>query len=86
MFKSEHFVRRGPGRTKAEVTKEKTSVRLDPDVLARWREGGPGWQSQIKTGLRKAPGPVGARVSFPQPRANARCRRIIVRARSRRAG
>ena len=29
-------------------------MRLDPDVLARLREGGPGWQSRINTVLRKA--------------------------------
>ena len=40
VFTGERFVRRGPGRPKAEVTKEKISVRLDPDVLARLREAG----------------------------------------------
>jgi uncharacterized protein (DUF4415 family) len=54
VFKGEQFARRGPGRPKAEVTKEAISVRLDPDVLARLREGGPGWQSRINTVLRKA--------------------------------
>jgi uncharacterized protein (DUF4415 family) len=50
------FVRRGRGRPKAEVTKEQISVRLDPDVLARLREAGPGWQSRINILLRQALG------------------------------
>jgi uncharacterized protein (DUF4415 family) len=54
VFKGDRFVRRGPGRPKAEVTKEKISVRLDPDVLARLRESGPAWQSRINAVLRKA--------------------------------
>ena len=56
VFHGDRFVRRGPGRPKADVTKEKISVRLDPDVLARLRESGPGWQSRINAALRKALG------------------------------
>ncbi len=66
VFKSEQFLRRGPGRPKAEMTKEKISVRLDPDVLARLRAGGPGWQSRINTVLRKALALDGATVSSLQ--------------------
>ena len=69
VFKGEQFVRRGPGRPKAEMTKQKISVRLDPDVLARLREGGPGWQSRINTVLRKALGIEGAMVGRSQRRA-----------------
>jgi uncharacterized protein (DUF4415 family) len=65
VFKGDRFVRRGPGRPKAEVTKEKISVRLDPDVLARLREGGPGWQSRINSVLRKALGMEGRMVEGP---------------------
>jgi len=60
VFSGDRFVRRGPGRPKAEMTKEKISVRLDPDVLARLRESGPGWQSRINAVLRKALGLEGA--------------------------
>ena len=60
VFKGDHFVRRGPCRPKAEVTKEKISVRLDPDVLARLRQSGPGWQSRINAVLRKALGMEGS--------------------------
>jgi uncharacterized protein (DUF4415 family) len=54
MFEGDRFVRRGPGRPKATVTKEQINVRLDHDVLVRLREGGPGWQSRINAILRKA--------------------------------
>jgi len=56
VFEGDRFVRRGPGRPKAAVTKEAINVRLDPDVLARLREGGPGWQSRINAILREALG------------------------------
>jgi uncharacterized protein (DUF4415 family) len=69
VFKGEQFVRRGPGRPKAEMTKQKISVRLDPDVLARLREGGPGWQSRINMVLRKALEMEGPMVGRSQRRA-----------------
>jgi uncharacterized protein (DUF4415 family) len=51
-FVGNTFVRRGRGRPKSGAAKEQISVRLDPDVLAKLREAGPGWQSQINTLLR----------------------------------
>jgi uncharacterized protein (DUF4415 family) len=54
VFHGDTFVRRGPGRPKSDAPKELISVRLDPDVLAKLREAGPGWQSQINTLLRQA--------------------------------
>jgi len=44
------------GRPKADVTKVSTTLRLDPDVIAAFRAGGPGWQSRINDVLRKAVG------------------------------
>lgn len=46
-------VRRPPlgERTKSQVT-----LGLDPDVLAKFREGGPGWQGRINEALRKVAG------------------------------
>lgn len=44
------------GRPKADVTKVSTPLRLDPDVIAAFRAGGPGWQSRINDALRKAAG------------------------------
>ncbi len=50
------FVRRARGRPKSVAAKEQISVRLDPDVLAKLREAGPGWQTQINVLLREALG------------------------------
>lgn len=54
VFEGGTFVRRGRGRPKSGAAKEQISVRLDPDVLAKLRTAGPGWQSQINTLLRRA--------------------------------
>jgi uncharacterized protein (DUF4415 family) len=43
---------RTPGRPKAEVTKERISIRLSPDVVKAFRAGGPGWQTRIDAALR----------------------------------
>jgi len=83
VFEGDRFVRRGPGRPKAEVTKEKISVRLDPDVLARLREAGPGWQSRINVVLRKALGLGGvAAGTLPARTAGAGLAEQTVRARA----
>ncbi|WP_062731905.1 BrnA antitoxin family protein [Sphingobium abikonense] len=34
--------------------KEQVSLRIDKDVLERFRAGGPGWQSRINEALRKS--------------------------------
>lgn len=39
------------GRTKRQVT-----LRLDPDVIDKFRESGPGWQGRMNDALRKAAG------------------------------
>lgn len=44
------------GRPKAPNPKVSTTLRLDPDVLARFKEGGPGWQGRMNAALRKAAG------------------------------
>ena len=43
--------RRGP---QVAPTKRPVSLRLDPDVLAKFRATGPGWQSRINDVLRNA--------------------------------
>jgi len=53
-FHGNTFIRRGRGRPKSDAAKEQISVRLDPDVLAKLREAGPGWQTQINALLRQA--------------------------------
>lgn len=44
------------GRPKAASTKQQVTLRLDRDVLDRFREMGEGWQSRINEALRKAAG------------------------------
>ena len=39
------------GKAKRQVT-----LRLDPDVIDKFREGGPGWQGRINEALRRAAG------------------------------
>jgi uncharacterized protein (DUF4415 family) len=41
------------GRPKSAHPKEHVNLRLDPDVLAHFRAGGPGWQSRINAALRR---------------------------------
>ena len=38
------------------VAKKQVTLRLDPDVLHRFRAEGPGWQGRINAALRKAVG------------------------------
>jgi len=40
------------GRPKAEVTKERITIRLSPDVLERFRATGAGWQTKVDAALR----------------------------------
>jgi uncharacterized protein (DUF4415 family) len=47
---------RPTGRPKKDAPKEAVNIRLDPDVVAHFRAGGPGWQSRINAALRKAAG------------------------------
>ncbi len=41
---------RGPQK---KTTKVQTTIRLDADVVAHFKEGGKGWQSRINTALRE---------------------------------
>lgn len=43
------------GRPKGS-NKEQVALRLDKDLLARYRAAGPGWQSRINDDLRKVAG------------------------------
>ncbi|MEJ2897645.1 BrnA antitoxin family protein [Bordetella avium] len=40
------------GRPKAEVTKERITIRLSPDVLESFRATGAGWQTRVDAALR----------------------------------
>lgn len=55
VFQGNTFIRVGQrGRPKSDNPKELVSIRLDPDVLAKLREAGPGWQTRVNDILRKA--------------------------------
>ena len=56
VFEGNTFVKRGRGRPPTGNAKELISVRLDRDVVAKLREAGPGWQSQVNTLLQSALG------------------------------
>jgi uncharacterized protein (DUF4415 family) len=49
----EKLIRRGRGRPPLDAPKKLVSLRLDQDVIDRFRAGGPGWQSRINAALRK---------------------------------
>jgi uncharacterized protein (DUF4415 family) len=40
------------GRPRAVQTKVSTTLRLDADVLAHFKAGGPGWQTRVNEALR----------------------------------
>lgn len=44
------------GRPKAENPKVAVSLRLDQDVVVRFKASGPGWQTRINRALREAAG------------------------------
>lgn len=52
------LVKRPPGRPAGSrrSNKEQVALRVDKDVLARFRDSGPGWQSRMNEALRKAVG------------------------------
>jgi uncharacterized protein (DUF4415 family) len=53
------------GRPRIENPKEAVKLRIDADILAKFRESGPGWQTRINGILRAA-------VSVRAPRAEAK--------------
>jgi uncharacterized protein (DUF4415 family) len=48
-------IRRARGKQKAP-TKKLVSLRIDPDVLDRFKADGDGWQGRMNAALRKAAG------------------------------
>lgn len=44
------------GRPKAQNPKVAVSLRLDPEVVSRFKAQGPGWQTRINDALRQAAG------------------------------
>jgi uncharacterized protein (DUF4415 family) len=47
-------LRRERGRPKSQAPKQQVTLRLDRDVLEKFRATGDGWQSRINAALRKA--------------------------------
>lgn len=46
--------RRRPGRPKLENAKQPVSLRLEPEVLAKFKATGPGWQRRMNDVLKAA--------------------------------
>jgi uncharacterized protein (DUF4415 family) len=53
LLDGDKVIRRGKGRPKLAATKVQVTLRLDGDVIERFRTGGRGWQSRINAALRK---------------------------------
>jgi uncharacterized protein (DUF4415 family) len=47
-------MRRAAGRPKLDEPKVPVSIRLDAEVLRKWKATGPGWQSRINEALKTA--------------------------------
>ena len=47
------------GRPKSANPKQMISLRLPPEVLARWKATGPGWQTRMAKRLERTPRPRG---------------------------
>jgi uncharacterized protein (DUF4415 family) len=41
------------GRPKSDDPKQSINIRLSPDILARFRATGPGWQTRMNDALRQ---------------------------------
>lgn len=59
------------GRPRIEHPKQAVKLRIDADVLARFRQSGPGWQTRINGILRAA-----MSVRAPRAKAKAAAKRI----------
>jgi uncharacterized protein (DUF4415 family) len=59
------------GRPRIENPKQAVKLRIDADVLARFRESGPGWQTRIngilKAAVSRGLGTVSAKRPAPKP-------------------
>ena len=46
-------IKRSVGRPPKERPKKAINIRLDQDVIEKYKAGGPGWQSRIDQDLRR---------------------------------
>lgn len=61
-------IRRTAGRPRLENPKQSIKLRLDAEVVERFRASGPGWQTRINEALRRALN-IGKRVTTAKKRA-----------------
>jgi uncharacterized protein (DUF4415 family) len=54
MRKRTEELRRRRGRPRVEKPRQQVSIRLDPDVIAKFKATGPGWQGRINAILKAA--------------------------------
>jgi len=47
------------GRPKSTSPRQMISIRLPPEVIARWKATGPGWQTRMAKRLERTPLPSG---------------------------
>lgn len=47
-------IKRGRGRPPMDAPRQQISIRLDPDVIAKFKATGPGWQQRINATLKAA--------------------------------
>ena len=52
LYHGEKLVRRG--RPKLENPRQLLSLRLPPQIIARWKASGPGWQTRMVEALEKS--------------------------------
>jgi len=52
LYDGVELVRRG--RPKLETPRQLLSLRLPPQVIARWKASGPGWQTRMAEALEKS--------------------------------
>lgn len=45
--------KRGPGRPKSDSPKSQVTLRLDPQIIQHFKDGGKGWQSRINAALQE---------------------------------
>jgi len=52
LYHGAKLVRRG--RPKLDTPRQLLSLRLPPQVIARWKDSGPGWQTRMVAALEKS--------------------------------
>lgn len=50
---AQELLRRGRGRPRKDARKVNQTIRIDPEVLEAYRQGGKGWQTRINQVLRE---------------------------------